>query len=134
MSCPTSILERWRYSPLFFGAHCMKEIQIPQHNKQTNVGENYPLPEEGKLLEWVCVGGAGRWQACREGLMTAGSSRERDNQIKFCSFPCPLCSLRTHCQSHSLRISGSSHWGWCPQENYQTNTEAWLGIGIDENM
>ena len=107
----------------------MNEIQIPRHNKQ-QIWE-----KTVRKQEWVCVGGAGRRWAFGQGLKAAVSGGERDNQIKFCSFPCPLCSLRTIIASLlASQFYGNHHWGWCPQEKYQSNTEAGLGIGVDENM
>ena len=66
----------------------------------------------------------------------AVSSGEKNNQICFRSFPCPLCSFMVIITSSlpSLTILWQPPLGLMSSGETSESTESGLGIGVDENM
>lgn len=118
----------------FCESHCMEETQILRHNQRTNIEKTIRRRKATRIEMGVCWWSK-KMVSLRSGNKGSWQQQKRDHQIKFCYFPCPLCSLRSIIVSPLVsEFCGNCHCGWCPQENRQRNTEAWLGIGVDENI
>lgn len=120
----------------FCESHCREEIQILRHNKHTNIEKAIRRRKATRIEMGMCW-----WSkkvvSLRSGVEGSWQQQRRDHQIKFCYFPCPLCSLRSIIVNPLVSefcVKFCGHCGWYPQESCQRNTEAWLGIGVGENM